>query len=72
MSAKWSSGHDAAGQPRTHRLERDAARSAAYRGLAIAILGVDVETLARALRADAGRVRRVRHRGGVSSARARN
>jgi hypothetical protein len=69
MSAKWAIGRDAAGQPRPRRLERDAARSAGYRRLAIAILGLDVETLARALRADAGRVNWVRHCGGVSSAR---
>ena len=55
-------------QPRTYRLERDAARGAGYRRLVIAILGLDVETLARGLRADAGRATWVRHRGRVSSA----
>jgi hypothetical protein len=72
VSAKQSIGHDAAGQPRTYRLERDAARSAGYRRLAIAILGLDVETLARGLRADTGRVNWVRHPGRVSSACSRN
>jgi hypothetical protein len=67
MNAKQSIGHDAAGQPRTYRLQRDAARSAGYRRLAIAILGLDVETLARGLRSDGGRVNRARHTGRVSS-----
>jgi hypothetical protein len=67
-----SIGHDAAGQPRTYRLERDAARRAGYRRLAIAILGLDVETLARGLHADVGRVNWVRHRGRVSAAHAWN
>jgi hypothetical protein len=71
VSAKQSTGHDAAGRPRTYRLERDA-RRAGYRRLAIAILGLDVETLARGLRADAGRVNWTRHRGLVPPAPATN
>jgi hypothetical protein len=39
-------GRTANGQPRTYRLVRPAAREAAYRRLAIAILGLDVKTLA--------------------------
>jgi hypothetical protein len=39
------------GQPRTYRLEPANARQAAYRRLAAAILGLDVATLARELRA---------------------
>jgi hypothetical protein len=65
VSAKRPIGHDAAGKPRTYRLERDAARHAGYRRLAIAILGLDVETLARRLRADAGRVSWTRDGGRV-------
>ena len=48
----------AAGRPRTYRLvddEREARRAAAYRRLAIAILGLDVAGLA----AELSRVRRV-------------
>jgi hypothetical protein len=44
-------GRNAAGQPRTYRLQRPATREAAYRRLAIAILGLDVPTLASELRA---------------------
>jgi hypothetical protein len=47
-------GHSACGQPRTFRLEPVAQpaanRTAAYRRLAVAILGLDVPTLARELR----------------------
>ena len=43
--------HDAAGQPRTFRLQRQVRRHAGYRRLAISILGLDVETLASELRA---------------------
>ncbi|HET6319052.1 MAG TPA: hypothetical protein VFG86_21570 [Chloroflexota bacterium] len=43
--------HDAAGQPRTFRLQRQVRRQVAYRRLAISILGLDVETLASELRA---------------------
>jgi hypothetical protein len=39
------------GQPRTYRLEPANARQAAYRRLAVAILGLDVATLAHQLRA---------------------
>jgi hypothetical protein len=38
------------GQPRTFRLEPANARPAAYRRLAVAILGLDVATLAHELR----------------------
>jgi len=40
------------GQPRTYPLETLAPRQAAYRRLAVAILGLDVPTLARQLRAN--------------------
>jgi hypothetical protein len=43
-------GRDAAGQPRTYRLVHPARQAAAYRRLAIAILGLDVPTLACELR----------------------
>ena len=43
--------HDAAGQPRTFRLQRQVKRQAAYRRLAISILGLDIKTLASELRA---------------------
>jgi len=39
------------GQPRTYRLEPANARQAAYRRLAVAILGLDVAILAHELRA---------------------
>jgi hypothetical protein len=39
------------GQPRTYRLQSRTSRQAAYRRLAIAILGLDVPTLATQLRA---------------------
>jgi hypothetical protein len=42
---------DAAAQPRTFRLTQPASREAAYRRLAISILGLDVPTLAAELRA---------------------
>jgi hypothetical protein len=42
---------DANGQPRTYRLARSTAQQAAYRRLALAILGLDVEHLAARLRA---------------------
>jgi hypothetical protein len=42
---------NAAGQPRTYRLQRPSTRKAAYRRLAIAILGLDVPTLTSELRA---------------------
>jgi hypothetical protein len=41
---------DANGQPRTYRLARSTAQRAAYRRLAAAILGLDVEHLALQLR----------------------
>jgi hypothetical protein len=44
-------GHDAAGRPRTYRLQRAGSRDAAYRRLVITILGLDVQTLASGLRA---------------------
>ena len=40
-------------QPRTYRLARSSARQAAYRRLAVAILGLDVEHLVDQLRAAA-------------------
>jgi hypothetical protein len=40
---------DAYGQPRTYRLAPHAAQHAAYRRLAVAILGLDVATLAQEL-----------------------
>jgi hypothetical protein len=43
------------GQPRTFRLVRARSRAAAYRRLAVAIIGLDVESLAAELRA-VGRV----------------
>ena len=43
--------HDAAGQPRTYRLQPQASRDAAYRRLAVSILGLDVKTLTAELRA---------------------
>lgn len=39
------------GQPRTYRLQPASSRQVAYRRLAIAILGLDVPTLAMQLRA---------------------
>jgi hypothetical protein len=42
---------DASGQPRTYRLSPQPAQQAAYRRLALAILGLDVATLADELRA---------------------
>jgi hypothetical protein len=44
-------GRQPTGQPRTYRLQTVAPRHAAYRRLAVAILGLDVPTLARQLRA---------------------
>jgi hypothetical protein len=44
-------GYDTAGHPRTFRVARAARRQAAYRRLAAAILGLDIETLASGLRA---------------------
>lgn len=44
-------GRDTAGQPRTYRLSRSSTRDAAYRRLAVTILGLDVATLALELRA---------------------
>lgn len=41
---------DAHGQPRTYRLAPAPAQQAAYRRLAVAILGLDVATLATQLR----------------------
>jgi hypothetical protein len=41
---------DSHGQPRTYRLARHAPQEAAYRRLAITILGLDVATLANDLR----------------------
>jgi hypothetical protein len=41
---------DSHGQPRTYRLAPHAAQQAAYRRLAVAILGLDVATLAMELR----------------------
>ncbi len=41
---------DAHGQPRTYRLAPDPAQQAAYRRLAVAILGLDVASLASELR----------------------
>jgi hypothetical protein len=43
--------HEANGQPRTYRLAPRPAQQAAYRRLAIAILGLDVSHLAAELRA---------------------
>jgi hypothetical protein len=43
--------HGPGGQPRTHRLVPAPAREAAYRRLAAAILGLDVNSLAAELRA---------------------
>ena len=43
-------GRDGAGRPTTYRVIRRAARGAAYRRLAIAILSLDVATLASELR----------------------
>jgi hypothetical protein len=45
-------GRQPTGQPRTYRLEPVGPRQAAYRRLAVAILGLDVPTLARQLRAN--------------------
>ena len=42
---------DAFGRPRTYRLSPTGSRPAAYRRLALAILGLDVATLAAQLRA---------------------
>jgi hypothetical protein len=44
-------GRCSTGQPRTYRLARSNARDAAYRRLAVAVLGLDIRTLARELRA---------------------
>ena len=52
-STRLPIGHDAAGQPRTYRLQRPLSRDAAYRRLVITILGLDVQTLASDLRAGA-------------------
>ena len=43
---------DANGQPRTYRLARSTAQQAAYRRLAVAILGLDVQHVAAQLRAE--------------------
>jgi hypothetical protein len=43
-------GRTSNGQPRSYRLSRPQSREAAYRRLAVAILGVDVKTLAVMLR----------------------
>ncbi len=43
-------GHEPNGLPRTYRLEPRASTDAAYRRLAIAILGLDVATLVSELR----------------------
>ena len=50
-STRLAIGHDAAGQPRTYRLQRPVSREAAIRRLVITILGLDVQTLASDLRA---------------------
>ena len=42
------------GQPRSYRLSRPRSRAAAYRRLAVAILGLDVKTLAVELRSARG------------------
>jgi hypothetical protein len=54
----------AVGQPRTFRARRDARRQAGYRRLVITLLGLDVATLAAALRA----ARRLQQRQGLQSA----
>lgn len=48
---------DSVGQPRTYRLVGDPAQQAAYRRLAVAILGLDVATLASELRPARGSTR---------------
>ena len=53
-------GHDAAGQPRTYRLQPHASREAAYRRLVVSILALDVKALTAELRqARRGQRRRV-------------
>jgi hypothetical protein len=44
-------GRSAGGQPRSYRLASASPRDAAYRRLAVAVLGLDIRTLARELRA---------------------